>query len=135
MGTVSDCTQLYQTRIALLYNSKIQLLVYLNHLKLYLKRFKIFKELQNGNCYKVSNYLLIVKNPCIRKVISRLRINMNNLNECINRQIPAIDKMCEHCNMSEDVEHFLFTCEKFTTIRQLFYDKVSPYNDFNSLST
>ena len=48
------------------------------------KRFKIIKELQNGNCYKISNYLLIVKNSCIRKVITRLRIDMNNLNECIN---------------------------------------------------
>ena len=52
---------------------------------------------------------------------------MNNLNECINRQIPSIDKMCEHCNMSEDVEHFLLTCEKFTIIRQSFYDKLSNY--------
>ena len=48
------------------------------------KQFKIIKELQNGNCYKISNYLLIVKNSCIRKVITRLRIDMNNLNECIN---------------------------------------------------
>ena len=43
--------------------------------------------------------------------------------------------MCEHCNVSEDVEHFLLTCDKFTNIRQSFYDKLSNYiNHFNNLS-
>ena len=30
-----------------------------------------------------------------KKVFTRLRIDTNKLNECINRQIPAIDKKCD----------------------------------------
>ena len=69
--------------------------------------------------YGINNYLITTtKNPYIRTIITRLRIDANKLEDCKFRNVhfkSASDNKCPQCpliNTCNDVEHFIYCCEK-----------------------
>ena len=81
-------------------------------------------------------YLFNVVSPSIRQKITRLRIDANNLNDCLFRN-PRFYKskathngMCGHCkNLQETVEHRLLHCSNpdFVNVREEFYNNCEKY--------
>ena len=92
-------------------------------------RLNIFSFLKTE--FMRSEYIDKIKNPDVRKVFTRLRIDNNILKECKSRFNPNISKYCTHCsNMTEDVKHFLIDCDYFKAKRDRFFGIVSR-NDAN----
>ena len=78
------------------------------------KRFKTLTDLYNGS-YKMNNYLLKIHNPSFRKIFTRLRIDMNVLQDCLNRKNGSnnTNAPCPLCKQgNEDITHFIFDCPK-----------------------
>ena len=99
-------------------------------------KFKILNIIRHED-YAMYNYLNMVRSSNIRKTITRLRIDMNTLNDCQYRQNKNTVNKCRFCNNDsvEDVEHFLIDCCKFTNLRQSFFIKLSDFIPmFNSFS-
>ena len=89
-----------------------------------------------GLSYSFKGYLSRVRNPDIRTIFTKLRIDMNELNACRFRLKKILSPKCNVClNEDEDVKHVLFKCSKYELLRKCFYDNISkkpPY--FISLS-
>ena len=69
--------------------------------------------------FKMSEYLIEVKNHEIRNIFTRLRCGYNILHSSIGRFRNGGNKNCSLCNCTvESVEHFLFSCPYFDDIRQ-----------------
>ena len=99
-------------------------------------KFKILNIIRHED-YAMYNYLNMVRSSNIRKTITRLRIDMNTLNDCQYRQNKNTVNKCRFCNNDsvEDVEHFLIDCYKFNNLRQSFFIKLSDFIPmFNSFS-
>ena len=99
-------------------------------------KFKILNIVRHED-YVMYNYLNMVRSSNIRKTITRLRIDMNTLNDCQYRQNKNTVNKCRFCNNDsvEDVEHFLIDCCKFNNLRQSFFIKLSDFIPmFNSFS-
>jgi hypothetical protein len=69
----------------------------------------------------LEEYLTTIKNPCQRRLYTKLRIsNHKLLIECGRyQQIPKEERICRHCNLNsiEDEFHFAFECQKYENIR------------------
>ena len=78
-------------------------------------RFKILKTIGYSD-YSIRKYLLYIKNPSIRKIFTRLRIDMNILGECQNRHRRNSNSESNHlscllCGQGiENVSHFILEC-------------------------
>lgn len=83
----------------------------------------ILKTFKDGN-YTISPYLDAIKNPRIRSIFTKLRISSSNLAYSTIRNNIGVEQLCSHCNVVDDLFHFLFSCNKCTNIR----------NDFNIAS-
>ena len=96
-------------------------------------RFTTLKILHND--YKMENYVKLIKNPEIREVYTRLRIDMNILSTSKSQSTRQLDR-CPFCNEEpESVGHFLLKCNKYNTIRSDFANSIAAHNqDFNSLT-
>ena len=71
--------------------------------------------------YKQEQYLTIVKNPCQRRLYTKLRISNHKLLIEYGRyhQIPREERICKHCNLNaiENEFHFAFECPKYDNLR------------------
>ena len=95
-------------------------------------RFKVLNTVSNS--YTISNYLVQIKNPVIRKIFTRLRIDMNVLRDCKarcqgNRNTIQISPNCLLCDQGiENVQHFLLECSN-TELMQYREDMFTKVND------
>ena len=75
--------------------------------------------------YQIQDYIEKLKNPEIREIYTRLRIDLNCLSTCKVQGTRQLE-LCPFCTLEpEDVKHFLFHCEKYQNLRSDFYKKLS----------
>ena len=80
------------------------------------------------NSFQRSTYLNTIKNPDIRLIFTRLRIDINILSTCkIRKQVLDMCPLCN--NESETVKHFITKCSYFKTEREAFLNIIKPYID------
>ena len=98
-------------------------------------RFELLSSLKSD--FKRSNYIDKIKNPDIRKIFTRLRIDNNILNDCKMRFNQISSDHCSSCTgQKEGVEHFLLDCSYFKQQRDNFIDFVSnQYRNFSYLTS
>ena len=95
-------------------------------------RFKNLQILHNE--YKIENYIQLIRNPEIREIYTRLRIDMNILSTSKSQGTYQLD-LCPFCNVEpESVGHFLLKCIKFNDIRCDFIRSIPAHSHhFNNL--
>ena len=104
-------------------------------------RFEILKTVFNVESeFRVQRYITLIRNPTVREIFTRLRIDMNIL----ENSKPNIDKSpsggrCIHClsQAQETPYHMLFVCDKFSDIRQnayLYIKNKDPMFDYLSMT-
>ena len=98
-------------------------------------RFELLSSLKCD--FKRSNYIDKIKNPDIRKIFTRLRIDNNILNDCKMRLNQRSSDHCSSCTgQKEGVEHFLLDCSYFKQQRDNFINFVSnQYRNFSYLTS
>ena len=96
-------------------------------------RFVTLRELSDD--FKLPVYINVIKNPSIRLLFTRLRIDINVLST--SRGSKKIRKdICPLCSVeAEDVSHFILRCPEFATKRDRFLSNASVYMSNNELST
>ena len=87
-----------------------------------------FNVLQKLNCeYKMKKYIHKVRDPQIRKIFTRLRIDINLL-KTSKSQGEQQNLICDYCNLEpETVDHFLLKCSKFETTRNRSFNLLSSF--------
>ena len=86
-------------------------------------RLPVLNEIGLSNKFK--DYLSRIRNPDIRTIFTKFRIDMNDLNTCRYRLKKCISPKCDVCpSEDEDVKHVLFMCSKYNLIRKSFYDDI-----------
>ena len=89
-------------------------------------RYKLQSQLQDE--YKISPYLLNINNIECRNNLSRLRIDMNTLNECLGRQKRSTTRCCPHCKPTiESVQHFILECPVYENERLQLFNSLEPH--------
>ena len=74
--------------------------------------------------YKVSPYLNSINDIGTRNIISKLRVYMNSLNECMGRQHRLPNRYCPICpSLVESVPPFLFQCPLYDNERSDFFSQ------------
>ena len=83
--------------------------------------------------YSFQSYLSYIRNPDIREIYTRLRIDMNVLltSKIHSNQDNTTCFLCQ--NGTETVDHFLFNCTKFNNIRVEKFEKIKE-NDPNFIN-
>ena len=95
-------------------------------------RFTTLKILHSD--HKMQNYITCIKNPDIREIYTRLRIDMNILSSSRSRGLQQ-HEFCPFCNEeSESVSHFLLKCKRYDYIRNDFFDCLQKRNLLESFS-
>ena len=91
--------------------------------------------------YKTAEYLSNVKDPKLRKYLTRYRISEHNLaiEKGRHRQtwLPREERLCIHCTQSEvETElHFLTTCPLYQDIRDLYFPLfANTHTEFENLT-
>ncbi len=97
------------------------------------------KSLVISQCYRMESYgkrkyLDLVKNPDIRTIFSRLRLDVNKLVDSKYRSYRSknqADNCCFECHVTDDVIHRLFYCTKMglRNVRLKFYSDILSYRD------
>ena len=78
----------------------------------------------------MSPYLTHIRNPNIRNIFTRLRIDLNCLATC---KTQGNFSMCPMCKLEpETVEHFIIKCPHYTDERNLFTAKILPISQHYS---
>merc|ERR1712079_654403 len=90
--------------------------------------------------FTISSHLKYVKNPKIRNAISKMRCSSHLLGIERGRhtrpKTPIEQRLCIFCNVLDDETHFICDCNLFTSIRSVFYSKItSMYPDFESFNS
>ena len=84
--------------------------------------FTILPRLNNN--YEKKQYLTKVKDPHIRDIFTRLRINRNLL-KTSKSQGPQENDICTFCNVkSETVSHFILRCSKYDNVQSDMFNKI-----------
>lgn len=94
-------------------------------------RFNTLRTLKDDT--KESNYLSCIRNPEIRLIFTRLRIDMNCLATCKTKRKPGQihSNICPLCSIeNETVEHFLLKCGSFNDIRQRFLSNIKTFSKY-----
>ena len=96
-------------------------------------RFRVLSSLKDN--FKMSPYLTHIRNPSIRNIFTRLRIDLNCLATC---KTQGNFSMCPMCKLEpETVEHFIIKCPHYTDERNLFTAKILPisqrYYSYNNV--
>ena len=95
-------------------------------------RFVTLRELSDD--FKLPVYINVIKNPSIRPLFTRLRIDINVLST--SRGSQKRKDLCPLCSVeAEDVSHFILRCHEFATERDRFLSNASVYMSNNELST
>ena len=88
--------------------------------------------------FQCQRYIHIIKNPDIREIFTKLRINMSKLEASkvlINKS--ETNGFCACCNLNkiESTQHTIFECPKFESIRLHSYNNILKCDpDFNVIS-
>ena len=84
----------------------------------------------------MSPYLQTMTNIESRQIITRLRLDMNSLHECMGRQKRSTDRFCPHCRpVIEPVKHFIMECPFYSTQRSQLFEALSQIsNNFLSFN-
>ena len=91
-------------------------------------RFRILSSLKDN--FGMSPYLTHIRNPNIRNIFTRLRIDLNCLATC---KTQGNFSMCPMCKLKpETVEHFIIKCPHYTDERNLFTAKILPISQHYS---
>ena len=89
------------------------------------ERFPVLSILFNR--YEMSAYITAVKNPDIRNIYTRRRIDMNVLST--SHSCKNIKYMCPLCHTEpETVSHFILKCSQLSYLWGKFYDNVSSHS-------
>ena len=104
-------------------------------------RFDVLKTMiDNETVVKRQRYIETIKNPSIRESFTRLRIDINILeNSKQNIDKSPSGGICSNCSLNarETTTHLLFKCSKFSAIRDKFYTMIrsnDPNFNQNSMS-
>ena len=82
---------------------------------------------QCKNEYERSTYLSVIKTHEICYIFNRLRVDMNILTSCRNRQPSA--PVCTMCQTGvEDIEHFILVCPTWHHLRSDFFWSVQVFS-------
>ena len=88
-------------------------------------RFSLQASLQQS--YQMSPYLDNVETIEPRNILTRLRIDMNYLNESLGRQQRAPNRFCPNCQSTiETVNHFIMDCPLYDSQRSQLYESILP---------
>ena len=84
--------------------------------------------IKNDQPFECQKYINIIRNPEIREIFTKLRINTNKLQTSkmlINKS--DTNGVCTNCDKKEleSPHHMLFRCEKFSSIRTGIFDVLS----------
>ena len=77
------------------------------------------------------DYLTKCKNEIHRKKSTRFRLSAHKLNierlRYVHPRIPPEERLCTNCsrNVCEDELHFLMECDKYNSLRHVFFEKIS----------
>ena len=89
--------------------------------KLLSRRFDTLKYFIEDD--RQESYIYKIRNPCIRKLFTRLRIDMNVLSTCrINKTTTPTCPLCSR--EPESVLHFVLKCSVYDRQCNLFIDKI-----------
>lgn len=92
--------------------------------------------------YALANYLTQIKDPILRKILTKYRLSEHRLAIETGRHkkdwLPREERFCRQCtdNIVETELHFLTECNKFKNIREMFFQKFEQkHPNFTSLPT
>ena len=90
-------------------------------------RFEVLQNIVNRECaFTIQKYITLIKNPSIREIFTRLRVDMNTLESSkINVDKSSSRGLCTHCHVKETPFHLLFICDRFSNIRSKSYNSLS----------
>ena len=89
-------------------------------------RFKTLQAVHSE--YKVENYIKVIRNPEIREIYTRLRIDMNILSTSKSQGNKQLEK-CPLCNVEpESVGHFIFKCKQYDHVRDDFINSIATHH-------
>jgi hypothetical protein len=81
------------------------------------------------NDFRISKYLITVKNIESRNILTRLRTDMNKLMWCQGRQQNS-SRICPNCKTdNESVSHFLLKCPHFNIERAEFFNNMNAVDN------
>ena len=91
-------------------------------------RALFYKSIMNFNFQK---YLTCVNIPKYRIALSKLRLSSHRLNIEVGRwnNTPVNERLCTICNVLEDEYHFIFECQRYIDLRDLYiprYFRIRP---------
>ena len=76
------------------------------------------------NTYEQSNYLYKITNIADRNLLTKLRIDQHDLQDCIGRK-KNISRICPLCEQSnETLSHFLIVCPILESVRLSHFQKL-----------
>ena len=99
-------------------------------------RFDLLRTImQDNDSFRCQKYIKLIKNPSVREIFTKLRINFNTL-EYSKHLIGKSESqgICQQCdkNVTENPRHLLFECETYSDLRQpLLSNIVSEDNKFD----
>ena len=91
-------------------------------------RFDVLNSLVTGQKFETRGYITLVQNPNIRETFTRLRIDMNILeNSRIRVDKSSSGGKCTLCNRGEleTPEHLLFKCAHFSQKREQYFTNLN----------
>ena len=106
------------------------------------EKFDLLRNIMQGHgSFKCQKYINLIKNPSVREIFTKLRINFNTL-EYSKHLIGKSEYLgvCQKCskNLIEDPKHLLFECDYYSELRQMFIENITPLDidfDFDRLQT
>ena len=99
----------------------------------------IISRCYGTECYGKRRYLDLVRNPDIRTIFTRLRLDANKLADSKYRSYRfknQTDNCCSECHVVDDVLHRLFYCNKtgLRHVRLKFFRDISYCRDLQLLN-
>ena len=86
-------------------------------------RFQVLSSLKDG--VELTPYITQIRNPDIRQIFTRLRIDLNCLVTCKTKKTFIQRDTCPFCHIDgESVEHFLLVCTHFHKLRIEFENSI-----------
>ena len=89
--------------------------------------------------FKKEKYLSIINNVDIRKCLTSFRISTHKLEIEVGRykHISATNRICKICSSGEveDERHLIFSCNKYSSVRQSFFTETQKIcKNFSTLT-
>ena len=99
-----------------------------------LRTYAYFKTI-----FQKEKYLSIINNVDIRKCFMSFRISAHKLEIEVGRykNIPSLNRICKVCSSGEveDERHLIFSCNKYSSLRQSFFTETQKIcKNFSTLT-